>query len=146
MNIDGSAEVQEEEKSPVEGSPESTKLLSAISTICLGGAFADGLPHNREIRYLRQTLRKTFQLTDRQANASMRKALFSLMGGQKMETIEEACAVVNANLKEKQKSTLFSALLTLLLSDGHLENSEIYYLEMVADMLGLRDLFNEMSR
>ena len=116
---------------------DSQDLILHIATVLLGASMVDAVPRNREIRLIRHTLNRGLRVEASQTRNVMRKALRKIIQGQGYAQIGAALDKLRETLNLKQRVSLYSALFSIVMADGHVDTAEKYYLELVAEKLEL---------
>lgn len=124
---------------------ESQDIIVAITTVLLGASMVDAIPRNREIRLIRRTLNRSLRVESSQTRKVLRKALLNIMHGRGFEEISQALETLKSTLSVKQRVSLYSTLFSIIMVDGHVDRAEKYYLDLVADKLGLADAHIDTS-
>lgn len=112
-------------------------LISASAVLCIGGALADGRSQPAELAAYYRAFTGYYLLSRGLASRITRKALRQMLQGHTFEPIEAACEIVNQHLTTTQKQALFEVVAAITNADGKIHPAERFYMEIIAEKLGL---------
>lgn len=116
---------------------ESPDILTAIATVCLGGALADGKALPLEIKACSQKMQQELLMTRSQSFRVMWKALHHLAANTKGEALQKAFRTLNTHLTPSQRESIYWSIEDIVAADKKYDLHEILYLVHASGNLGI---------
>ena len=115
----------------------SDQVLVAIATLGLVATIVDGQADYREIESFTREFRRRFALSRRYSLRLIAAALRRVRLAAEENVTDCACDTLNEHLDSSQKIQLFEGIAEVLVADGSIHGGEEYFLDYLANKLGL---------
>lgn len=112
-------------------------VLTAIATICLGGALADGEAVPVEIEACSKKMQQELFMSKGQSFRIIWNALCRLSEHTKGDALEGAFSTLNAYLTPSQRENLYWGIEDIVSADKKFDMNEILYLVLASNKLGI---------